>query len=233
MHSNNEVGTIQPIKEISSLARAKSIFVHTDAAQSIGKVPLSVGDLGVDLLSIAGHKLYAPKGVGVLYARTGVVLEKFMHGAGQEGGRRSGTENILEIVGLGKACEIAKRDLGVKNAHMKSMRDMLFKGLDVLTDIKCNGHPDMRLPNTLSISFKHVSAGDLLSDIVFQVSASAGAACHSGGVKISHVLEAMGVPEDWATGTVRFSTGNMTTAAEIDEAVRTVIDAVNRLRRSS
>jgi cysteine desulfurase len=232
MHANNEVGTIQPIREISSVARKHGIVLHTDAAQSVGKIPSDVQDLGVDLLSVAGHKVYAPKGIGALYVRPPLQPEKFCHGAGQEKGWRAGTENVLEIVGLGQACEIAARDLEQNMQHMQYLRDRLHSGLSRrLEDIRLNGHMRERLPNTLSISFKELEANRILEEIGLEIAASAGAACHSDTVEISHVLEAMGVPLEWAKGTLRFSTGRMTTAEDIDKTVQVVADAVEKLRR--
>jgi cysteine desulfurase len=232
MHANNEVGTIQPIEEISELARERGIIMHTDAAQSVGKIPTDVNPLGVDLLSIAGHKLYAPKGVGALYIRSGLQLTKLIHGAGHEQGKRAGTENVLGIVGLGKACEIAKRVLGKNILHMKKMRDKLHNGLrEKLKDIKLNGHPEKRLPNTLSLSFSGIDANILLSEIKDYVAASAGAACHSEGDEISHVLRAMNVPIQWAEGTLRFSTGKFTTENEIKSAINIISDAVIRIKK--
>jgi len=234
MHANNEVGTIQPIEQISKLAKARGIIVHTDAAQSVGKIPTDVNVLGVDLLSIAGHKLYAPKGIGVLYVRQGVELEKLLWGAGHEHGRRAGTENVLEIVGLGKACEIAGHHLNDHMTHMKTMRDRLHEGLrEKLEYVKLNGHLEKRLPNTLSLSFRGVNVNQLLAEIEDDVAASAGAACHSGGVEMSYVLSAMHVPEEWAKGTVRFSVGRMTTESEIDHAIGIISEAVRRLQHHS
>ncbi|MFZ5927231.1 MAG: cysteine desulfurase family protein [Acidobacteriota bacterium] len=231
MHANNEVGTIQPIEEVAELANARGIAFHTDAAQSAGKIAVDVRALGPDLLSLAGHKLYAPKGVGALYVRAGTLLERLMEGAGQEYGRRPGTENVLEIVGLGKACEIARRDLEVNAEHMRRLRDRLESALrQRVADIRVNGAPGRRLPNTLSVSFHGVDANILLAAIEDKVAASAGAACHSGQVRVSHVLRAMQVPEEWARGTLRFSTGRMTSEADIDAAAAVVADAVERLR---
>ncbi len=232
MHANNEVGTIQPIEQVSKLAKEQGIVMHTDAAQSVGKIPTDVSMLGIDLLSVTGHKLYAPKGIGALYIRKGTQLAKLMHGAGQERDQRAGTENVLEIVGLGKACEVAKRDLEKNISHMKAMRDRLHDGLrDKLRDIKLNGHPEMRLPNTLNLSFLAMDANMLLSEIRDYVAASAGAACHSGGVEISYILKAMNVPVEWARGTLRFSTGRMTTEREIDKAIKIISDAVLDMRQ--
>lgn len=223
MHANNEVGTIQPIAQIAELARRRGIVLHTDAAQSAGKIPVEVQRLGVDLLSLAGHKLYAPKGVGVLYVRQGLQLGKFMHGAGHERGSRAGTENVLGIVGLGQAGEIAHRDLEKNAAHLRAMRDRLYAGLqDKAGEVRINGHLERGLPNTLSLSFRGVDASTLLSKLAAQVAASAGAACHAEGVELSHVLKAMQVPMEWARGTVRFSTGRMTTPSEIDDAVERI-----------
>jgi cysteine desulfurase len=234
MHANNEVGTIQPISEIGEIAKSRGILLHTDAAQSIGKIPCEVDTLGVDLLSVAGHKVYAPKGVGALYIRDGVKLPNLMHGAGQEAGLRPGTENVLEIVGLGKACEIAKRDLANNRLHMQQMRDRLLEGIKKeCAQVKLNGHPDQRLPNTLSISFRDLEANRILEEIGLEVAASAGAACHSDKVEVSQVLKAMEVPLEWAKGTLRLTTGRMTTAADIDEAVQVISDAVNKLSRST
>ncbi len=231
MHANNEVGTIQPIPQISALARQHGILMHTDAAQSMGKIPTDVQALGVDLLSIAGHKLYAPKGIGALFVKNGILPEKFCHGAGQEMGWRAGTENVPWIVGLGKACEIASQNQDQIQTHLKTMRDRLHQKLtDQLNDIRLNGHPEDRLPNTLSLSFKGLEANRILEEIGLDVAASAGAACHSDTVTLSHVLEAMKVPVDWAKGTVRFSTGRMTTSDDIDRAVGVVVAAVERLR---
>jgi cysteine desulfurase len=230
MHANNEVGTVQPIAEISRIANEKGIALHTDAAQTVGKIPTDVDDLGIDLLSVAGHKVYAPKGIGALYVRPPLKPEKFCHGAGQEMGRRAGTENVLEIVGLGKACEIAGRHLEKHMARMKFLRDRLHQGLlGRLPDIRLNGHYDDRLPNTLSLSFRGLEANRLLEEIGPLVAVSAGAACHSDAVEVSHVLRAMKVPVEWAKGTLRFSVGRMTTEAEIDKTIAVVADAVNQL----
>jgi cysteine desulfurase len=231
MHANNEVGTIQPIAEIAALARERGILMHTDAAQSVGKIAARVDDLGVDLLSVAGHKIYAPKGIGALYIREGVGPEVFCHGAGQENGRRAGTENVLEIVGLGKACEIALQHLAQNAAHMQAMRDRLEAGLaEALTGVRFNGHREKRLPNTCSVSFRDLEANRILEEIGLEVAASAGAACHADQVEISHVLTAMGVPQAWAMGTLRFTTGRTTTAAEIDRALEVIVAAVKKLR---
>jgi cysteine desulfurase len=232
MHANNETGVIQPIAEIGELAAANGILFHTDAAQSVGKISTDVHALNVSMMTVAGHKLYAPKGVGALYVKHPLKLEPFCHGAGQEDGRRAGTENVIGIAALGKACEIAGRDLGKNMAHMKRLRERLHEGImHQVDDVRLNGHKDFRLPNTLYLSFHGLEANRILEEIGLEVAASAGAACHSDTVKISHVLSAMNVPEDWAKGTVRFSVGKMTTEAEIDRAIKVVTDAVKKLRK--
>ncbi len=222
MHANNEVGTIQPIAEIAEIAHRNGALMHSDCAQSVGKIPVRVDDLGVDLLSIAGHKLYAPKGIGALYVRPGLNLEKFMHGAGHEEGRRAGTENIIGMAGLGKACELIEQNLSQYSSQMSHMRDRLEQGLlSHSGDRRVNGHPEKRLPNTSSIAFRGLEADRILASLP-SVAASAGAACHSDMVEVSHVLAAMNVPEEYAMGTLRFSVGRFTTADEIDRAITEV-----------
>jgi len=233
MHANNEIGTIQPIAEITRIAKKYEIAVHTDAAQSCGKIPVNVNDLGVDFLSVAGHKLYAPKGIGALYIRRGIDIEKQIHGANHERNLRAGTENVLEIVGLGKACEVAGRDLAKIANHMLKMRDRLHQGLVQGLNglVKLNGHKEKRLPNTLNVSFRNLEANTILSELE-EIAASAGAACHADSVDVSHVLEAIGLPVDWAMGAIRFSVGKMTTAEEIDRAIEAVTKTVSSLQKS-
>ena len=229
MHANNEVGTIQPIAEIAEIAHRHGVLVHSDCAQSIGKIPVKVDDLGVDLLSVAGHKLYAPKGIGALYIRPGVQLEKLMHGASHEGNRRAGTENIILMAGLGKACELIEQNLGEYAGHMAAMRDRLEQGLlESGHDARVNGHPTQRLPNTCSIGFRSMEADRVLASLP-TVAASAGAACHSDQVELSHVLEAMRVPTQYAMGTLRLSAGRFTTADEIDRALTEITEVVGSL----
>ena len=230
MHANNEVGSIEPIAEIGAISRDKKIPFHTDAAQSVGKIPARVDELNVDLLSIAGHKLYAPKGVGALYIRRSCHPEKFCHGAGQERGLRAGTENVMQIVGLGRACALASQNLTQHRTKMQMLRDRLFTAISSqIPEVRRNGPIEKVLPNTLSVSFKGVTADGILDQIADKVAASAGAACHSDTVEISHVLQAMHIPEEWAKGTVRFSVGRMTTEDQIDQAAAAVITAVNKL----
>ena len=236
MHANNEVGTIQPIRELADLAHGVGAAFHTDAAQTMGKLPVDVEALGVDLLSIAGHKLYAPKGVGALYVRTGTKLDKLMFGANHESDRRPGTENVLEIVGLGKASEIAQRDLEQNMAHFQAMRDRLHEGLKAAlpdNSFLLNGHPDLRLPNTLSLGFHMIEANTFLAEIGDRVAASAGAACHSDEIDLSHVLEAIHAPIDYAMGTVRFSVGRMTSEDEIDRALEIMVKSLSALLTES
>ena len=214
MHANNEVGTIQPIDEISKIAKKHRILFHTDAAQSVGKIDTKVNDLGVDLLSVAGHKVYAPKGVGALYIREGTPIEPLIHGAGHESGRRAGTENVLLIVSLGKACEIAKKYLN--NDRIRNLRDRFWEILqeNFGSGIVLNGHPIYRLPNTLNVSFVGKVGGEILSQLD-GVAASTGAACHSGLVELSPVLKAMSIPPEVGMGAIRFSLGRSTTSEEL------------------
>ena len=230
MHANNEVGTIQPVEEIGEIARENNIIFHSDAAQSLGKIPVDVKKMGVDLLSVAGHKLYAPKGIGALYIKRGTVLAKQIHGADHEQNLRAGTENVLEIVGLGKACEIAKRDLQKNMEHMKKMRDLLEKGLkEKNIEFKLNGHPTKRLPNTLNLSFPGLEANLIITEME-GLAVSAGAACHSDSIDVSPVLSAMHVPIEYSMGAIRFSVGKMTTSAEIENAVEIVAEAIEKLK---
>ena len=225
MHANNEVGTIQPIAEIANLARKYNIIFHTDAAQSIGKIATRVNTLNVDLLSLAGHKLYAPKGVGALYVRDGVKLEKLVHGASHEKNRRAGTENVASIVGFGMACQLVHKANQQEYTQLKKMRDSLFNKIsERIPEIRLNGHPEARLPNTLSICFPGVEANALLNSVP-EVAASAGAACHSGTVNMSHVLVAMGISYLDAMGTVRLSLGKMSTEDEVNKAAELLISA--------
>jgi cysteine desulfurase len=218
MHANNEVGTIQPIEEIGAIARQRGIRIHTDAAQSVGKIATKVNELRVDLLSIAGHKLYAPKGVGALYVRRGLALEPLIHGAGHELGRRAGTESALLAVGLGTACAIAA-DLAPME-RTQALRDRFWQALqDRFGDhVVLNGNATHRLPNTLNVSFVGKIGADILGQLS-GVAASTGSACHSGRIELSPVLAAMAVPERIGMGAIRFSLGRGTTSDEIDDVV--------------
>jgi cysteine desulfurase len=228
MHANNEVGTLQPICDISRIAREHGVWLHTDAAQSVGKIPTRVDQLGVDLLSVAGHKLYAPKGIGALYVRKGVRLEPLIHGAGHESGRRAGTENTLLDVGLGAACALAESGLGMES--VRQLRDLFWELLQERfgNRVVLNGHPDERLPNTLNVSFVNKVGTEIL-DRIDGVAASTGSACHSGSVELSPVLKAMNIPPEIGMGAIRFSLGRTTTRDEIEATVSQLTDAVSRL----
>lgn len=224
MHSNNEVGTLQPIREIGRITRERGVLLHTDAAQSLGKLPVDVNDLGVDLLSVAGHKLYAPKGVGVLYVRKAVRLEPLIHGAGHESGRRAGTENVPYLVALGQAAEVAGQSLPRATERLKSLRERLWDKLRAALGnrVVLNGHPELRLPNTLNVNFVGHIGAELLQKVP-QIAASTGSACHEGQITQSPVLCAMGVPPEVGRGAVRLSVGRFTTEAEIDQAAEALI----------
>ena len=231
MHANNEVGTIQPISEIATIAKKNNIAFHTDASQSVGKIEADVTKLGVDLLTIAGHKLYAPKGIGALYIKQGTKIENLLHGASQEKGIRPGTENVIHIVGLGKACEIAQRDFDKNSLNMLLMRDSLLNGLknNLGEQVTVNVNLKNCLPNTLSVAFDKVEAHTLASVISKDIFISTGSACHADSTEISSVLKAMNIDIKKAAGTVRISTGKFTTMEEIDHAVEIISDAVLKL----
>ena len=231
MHANNEIGTVQPIKEIAAITNRKNVLFHTDAAQSAGKIKTDVSFTGIDLLSITGHKLYAPKGIGALYIKEGVKINNLMFGGNQEKGVRPGTENVIHIVGLGMACEIAIRDFEKNHNNMLSSKEKLLNGLrdNLGSRITVNGNHTETLPNTLSVAFENVDAHTLSSLISQEVLISTGAACHSGSVKISPVLKAIDADLKTAAGTVRISTGRFTTIEEIDHAVKIISNAVLKL----
>ena len=218
MHANNETGVLQPIAALSEAARAAGALLHTDAAQSVGKVPVSVRELRVDLLSVAGHKLYAPKGVGALYVRRGVPLVPLLLGAGHERGIRPGTENVASIAGLGVACERARLDLEAESARVSNLRDRLWQRLrDRVPGLALNGHPEQRLPNTLSVRFPGVSGNAVMAEGP-EVAASTGSACHAGGEEAPAVVVHMGVSPREALGTVRLTLGRGTTTDEVERA---------------
>jgi len=226
MHANNETGAIQPLTQISTIAREHGVLFHTDAAQSVGKIETKVHDLGVDFLTIAGHKIYAPKGVGALYIREGVEIEPLMHGGGQEGGLRSGTENVILNVGLGKACELIVDNLSDDTPRIRALRDRLHDRIrSAAPDVVLNGHPEHRLPNTLYLSFPGMRGEEILRGIP-DLCASTGSACHDQSVRLSHVLEAMGVGEEVGMGAIRLSLGRPTTETEVDQAAKLLIETV-------
>ena len=232
MHANNEVGTIQPITETAVIAKKHNIIFHTDAAQSAAKIETNVSKLGVGLLSIAGHKLYAPKGIGALYLKKGVNIKNIMYGANQEKGLRPGTENVIHIIALGKACEIAKRDFDKNYQTMLLSRDRLINGLKSKpgVEFEINGDLSNSLPNTLSIAFNGVDAHTLASLIGNEIYISTGSACHADSIEISPVLKAMNIDLKIAAGTVRISTGRYTTNDEVNIAVEIITNAVIKLR---
>lgn len=219
MHSNNEVGTIQPIKEIGEIAKKHQIAFHSDASQSVGKVPIDVHHLKVDMLTIAGHKLYTPKGIGALYVRGGIELEPLIHGAGHEFGVRAGTENTLLAVGLGKACEIMREN--IENNRIKELTNYFWEQISSAygENVVLNGHFEDRLPNTLNVSFKNKIGQDILSSMP-NLAASTGSACHSGNIELSPVLKEMKIPEYVGMGAIRFSLGMYTSKDEIDRVLR-------------
>jgi cysteine desulfurase len=231
MHANNETGSIQHISEIGAIVRARGIYFHSDAAQSVGKVETYVEDMGVDFLTVAGHKVYAPKGIGALYIREGSFLELLLHGAGQEGGRRGGTENVSLAAALGAACEIAGRRLHDEAGRQRRLRDQLFEGIvSEIPDAVRNGPKDKRLPNTLNISFPGLVGGEILDGIP-GLCASTGAACHDRSVTLSHVLAAMGVPKEVGMGAIRLTVGRYTTEEDIRQAASWIVAAVKKNKR--
>ena len=227
MHANNEVGTIQPISEIAAIARHAGVLFHTDAAQSVGKISTNVDELGVDLLSVAGHKLYAPKGIGALYIREETTIDPFIHGAGHERGRRAGTENVLLAVGLGAACGIAHRWIGM--SQVQTLRNRFWEKLqeNFGEDVTLNGPPTERLPNTLSVNFVGRIGTEILANLP-EVAASTGSACHAGSVTLSGVLAAMGVPPKEGMGAIRFSLGRYTSWEELEEVLNGLRTALSR-----
>ena len=235
MYANNETGVIFPVEQIAEIAAERGIVVHTDAVQAVGKIPLNLKDSAIDLLSLSGHKLHAPKGVGVLYVRRGTRMGTFMHGGHQESGRRGGTENVPGIIALGKACELALTGLEEENTRVKSLRDKLEKGiLQVCPDCFVNGDTPNRLPNTTNISFEFIEGESILMMLdQFGICASSGSACTSGSLEPSHVLRAMGVPFTAAHGSVRFSLSRYNTEADVDVVIEKMPAIVNRLRELS
>lgn len=235
MHANNEVGTIEPITEIGQIAQDRGILLHTDAAQSCGKIEVDVNQLNVDLLSMAGHKLYAPKGVGALFFRNGIEIDSLIHGAGQERGRRAGTENVAYMVGLGAACEIAENLLPTYQKEGRFLRDRLHATIEAglgKDAVRLNGHPERRLPNTLNISLRGVVGEELLSRIP-EIAASTGAACHAGSTEPSSVLLEMGLSREWALGALRLTLGRWNTSEEIDLASKLIVERARKFVASS
>ncbi len=233
--ANNEIGTIQPIEELTKIARERGVHFHTDAVQAVGKIPVSVEGLGVDILSLSGHKFYGPKGVGALYIRKGVKIDSLIHGGHHERQRRAGTENVPGIVGLGKAAELAAQEMESWKAHLIHLRDKLEKGIrERIPHVWLNGHPEKRLPNTLDMSFEFIEGESLIISLdLVGVAVSTGSACTSGSLKPSHVLMAMGVAPEIAQGSIRFSLGKGTRTEDITHVLEVLPDIVDRLRNMS
>jgi cysteine desulfurase len=235
MYANNETGVIFPIEEIAEIARQRGIVFHTDAVQAVGKIPIKLTSLPVDLLSLSGHKLHAPKGVGALYIRKGTRFSPFMIGGHQEHGRRGGTENVAGIVGLGVACQLAKKFMEEENTRVRSLRDKLEKAiLEKIPNTRINGHPQLRLPNTTNIGFEFVEGEAILLMLdEFGIAASSGSACTSGSLTPSHVLRAMGVPFTFVQGSIRFSLSRYNTEEDIDYIIDKLPPIISRLREIS
>ncbi len=235
MHANNEIGTIQPISEIGKIAREKGIYFHTDAVQTVGKIPVNVEELSVDMLSLSAHKLYGPKGIGALYVKKGVRLEPLIHGGGHEKGLRPGTENIAGIVGLGKACELAQKDLSEDAKYITDLRDKLIDG--VLNSVKesyLNGHRTKRLPNNVNLRFTSIEGESLVLHLDSKgIAASTGSACSSKKLEPSHVLMAIGLEEVDAHGSLRLTLGKENTKEDIELAIKSIKEAVETLRKLS
>jgi len=235
MYANNETGVVFPIDKIAELVTDRGVIFHTDAVQAIGKIPLDLSKSNIDLLSLSGHKLHAPKGVGVLYVRKGTRLSPFMLGGHQESGRRAGTENTPGIVGLGKACQLAAKNIEQENSKVKDLRDKLEKAiLEKCPDSRLNGDKENRLPNTTNISFEYIEGEAILLMLdKYGICASSGSACTSGSLEPSHVLRAMGVPFTAAHGSIRFSLSRYNTEEEVDYTIEKMPGIVNQLRELS
>lgn len=235
MYANNETGVIFPIEKVGDLVASKGAIFHTDAVQAVGKIPLNLSKSSIDLLSLSGHKLHGPKGIGVLYVRKGTRLSPFMLGGHQEAGRRAGTENVPGIVGLGKACELASDKFDEENSRVKYLRDKLESHiLSECPDCRLNGDPDNRLPNTCNISFEYIEGEAILLMLdKYGICASSGSACTSGSLEPSHVLRAMGVPFTAAHGSIRFSLSRYSTEEEVDYTAEKLPPIINQLRELS
>ena len=233
--ANNEIGTIQPLAELAAIAREAGVYLHTDAVQAVGRIPVDVSKLKVDLMSISAHKLYGPKGVGALYIRKGTKIAPIMHGGGQERGRRSGTENTTAIIGFGRAAEIAGRDMAAEARRLKQLRDRLIKGiLEGIDSSRLNGHPQKRLPNNVNISFDFVEGESIVLNLDLKgICASTGSACSSSSLEPSHVLLALGIPPQQAHGSLRLTLGRWTTDEEVDRVLSVLPPIVGKLRAMS
>lgn len=234
MHGNNEIGTLGPVAEIGAIARERGVLFHCDATQSAGIVPVDVAALGLDLLSLSAHKRYGPKGVGALYVRSGARIEPFLHGGSQERGRRGGTENVPAIAGFGAAARIALECMPEESARIAALRDRLITGLGAIDGVRQNGHPSDRLPGIVNVSFADAESESLLLALDLEgIAASSGSACTSGSLEPSHVIAALGIPDAFAAGTLRFSLGRWTTAEEIDTLLAVLPKVLNQIRRAA
>ncbi len=235
MHANSEVGSIEPVREIGRITREREIPLHVDAVQTFGKVPIDVGDAGIDLLSFSSHKIYGPKGVAGLFIRKGTKMVSVQHGGEHERRRRAGTENVPGIVGFGKAVEVRARDMASEAVRLAALRDRLWEGIRArVPEVRLNGHPTDRLPGTSNMCFRNVESESIVLGLDLKgIGVSAGSACTSGNVEPSYVLVAMGVPVDWAMGSVRCSLGRSTTAEDIDYVVEVTGPLVEKLRSLS
>ena len=235
MHANNEIGTIEPIQEIARIAKDREICFHTDAVQTVGHLPVDVDELKVDLVSISAHKLCGPKGVGALYIRKGTKIVPFMHGGEQEHGRRASTQNVPGIVGFGKACQLAQKEMGQEKERLETLRDKLINGiLNRIDHVHLNGHPTQRLPNNVNISLEFVEGESILLNLdLVGIAASTGSACSSSVLEASHVLLALGLPHESAHSSLRLSLGQETTEKDIDYVLEKLPQIVNKLRAMS
>jgi cysteine desulfurase len=235
MHANNEIGTIEPVEEISKIAREKGIYFHTDSVQTVGKIPVSVKKLGVDMLSLSAHKFYGPKGVGAIYIKKGTKIEPYLHGGEQEKGKRPGTYNVPGIIGLGKAAEIAIEEMEEEMKKVKYLRDKLERGIiEKIPEVVINGHPENRLYNTLNLCVKYVEGESILLNLDFEkIYASSGSACTSGSLEPSHVLLAIGIPPEIAHGSLRFSLGKYNEEKDVDRVLEVLPRIVEKLRKLS
>jgi len=235
MQANNEIGTIQPIEEISKIAKEKGVYFHTDSVQTVGKIPVSVKKLGVDMLSLSAHKFYGPKGIGAIYIKKGIKIESYIHGGEQEKGKRAGTYNVPGIVGLGKAAEIAIEEMEDEIKKVKYLRDKLERGIiEKIPEIVINGHPESRLYNTLNLCVKYVEGESILLHLDFEkIYASSGSACTSGSLEPSHVLLAIGLPHEIAHGSLRFSLGKYNEEKDVDRVLEVLPGIVEKLRKMS
>ena len=234
MYANNEIGTIEPIKEIAQIAHSHGIIFHTDAVQAVGNIPIDVKKMNIDMLSLSGHKLYAPKGIGALYVKSGIEFERFMDGGHQEKNKRSGTENVAEIVALGKACQIAEKNIEQYQQKLKNLRDYCLKKIqEKIPDIHINGTMERRLPGNINISFKDLNSGELLLRLdEVGICASGGSACSSKEASPSHVLTAIGLPSELSKGALRLTFGDYNSIEDVDYLVENLVRIVEEMRKA-